>query len=182
MKKEFIILFILFLPIVSAWDHQIEAECENCFEGEFANITLQILNDEGSDLNVYGVYLMDGENIDFFYSKTNQTLNADESKSFLLSVQLPPPTRSETLFFKPCLLTDIGKSCAVVNSRLRVRPISQIECLDDSGCKDGSDCVFNKCVKIKSNFGWFILGGILILVLIVIIIKIIPKKQSKIKF
>ncbi|RLE43334.1 hypothetical protein DRJ48_01255, partial [Candidatus Woesearchaeota archaeon] len=154
MKKRGVLLLLLLglvlvqgVSATQSWNFRYTPECKICWEGFVVNSSLDLVNTGDAELNVLNMYLIDYDGIQFFSSFVNATITPGETLTLRFPVHLPPPTRGMTLFYKLCLELPTGLSCSRDYSRMIIRPLSELECIDDNGCAYNQKCLNFKCVE-----------------------------------
>ena len=198
MKKRSIVIILLILLAcmpgafaIYAWNFRFDPQCSVCWEGFPTNSSLLISNMGDQPMRVLKVSLKDSSDVVFYSSTTDTIIEPGAGATFSILLLLPPPSRGYSLFYKPCLMLPDGEMCSNEHSRMLVKPLSEMECIDDEGCALNEVCTGNKCHTIYCPGGYlnhqcsynrpqytliFVAGAI---VLIGIIVWIIIRKRQQ---
>ena len=150
MKRLLLFLLILFLPLAAAeplWSFRLDVGCTECVEGDSVNTSLIIENQGTEEMHITQVYIFDSDNVAFFSSPLETTINPEKQLEINFNLLLPPPTRGSTLFYTPCLNINGEIKCPDYFTRMVVKEMEEE----------------------KNNLPLWILSGICLLILMAVL-------------
>jgi hypothetical protein len=159
MKRGVAVLalaFLLIIPLASGlrtWNFVLVPDCRICVEGAIVNASLRVANTGDEVLMLKGLTIKDASEIVFFESPMDSTAEVGETVTINFNMVVPPATRGSTLFYKPCLVLDDGGQCSNNYARMIIMPYESIECIADSDCESGRECLGYKC-RVRAKGGW----------------------------
>lgn len=130
------------------WQAAVQANCGNvCVEGLPAAWQVQVTNVGKVDFKLQQVQIFDSSGLLIADTGAGE-IDIPVGKGTIASLQgiLPPPTRSQTWFFKICYTVNNQVSCDQQDRRMIIMPLTEVECTKNQTCPREEACFNFKCM------------------------------------